>query len=168
MLNSSQIRRFGNRFIKIEKKEKLNLTTFIQYHIFIVMFITRESDYAVRIIRELSRSGREAVQDICGRELVPRQYAYKILKKLEKAGLVQGFRGVSGGYAMAKEAVDITLFDVITAVDGELLLSECMNHGYNCPLAKKGKKSCGVHCEFSRIQELILAHLKEKSLAELF
>jgi Rrf2 family protein len=132
------------------------------------MFITREADYAVRVIRELSRNGREAARDICGRELVPRQYAYKILKKLEKAGLVRSFRGADGGYAMAKEAADITLFDVVTAVDGAPLLSECLGHGYNCPLAKKGKKGCGVHREFSRIQDLILAKLKEKSLAELF
>jgi Rrf2 family protein len=132
------------------------------------MFITRESDYAVRVIRELSRSGRETVQEICDREMVPRQYGYKILKKLEKAGLVQGYRGVTGGYALARDTAGITLFDVLNAVDGELLLSECMNHSYNCPLNKQGKESCGVHCEFNRIQDLVLANLKGKSLAELF
>jgi Rrf2 family protein len=132
------------------------------------MFVTKEADYAVRIIRELSRRGKENVQSICENELIPRAYAYKILKKLEKAGIVLAYRGVAGGYALAREPRLITLFDVITAVDGALLLSECLGHGTSCPMNGKGAKRCKVHGEFSRIQALILKHLKEKSLAEIF
>jgi Rrf2 family protein len=132
------------------------------------VFITKEADYAVRVIRELSRRGKENVRNICQNEQIPRQYAYKILKKLEKAGIVLSYRGVDGGYALAREPRSITLFDVITAVDGELLLNECLGHGASCPMNGKGARRCKVHGEFSRIQALILKHLKEKSLAEIF
>jgi Rrf2 family protein len=132
------------------------------------VFVTREADYAVRIIRELSKGGRENVRTICNSEQIPHQYAYKILKKLEKGGLVKGYRGVDGGYALLRDVRTITLFDVITAVDGELLLSECLGHGTDCPMKGAGKRRCGVHREFSRIQALILKHLREKSLADVF
>jgi Rrf2 family protein len=131
------------------------------------MFVTKESDYAVRIIRELSKGGRETVKDICSSERIPMQYCYKILKKLEKGSLVQGYRGASGGYELAKDPQKISLYDVMVAIDEELLLSECLGHGFRCPMKGKGKKSCGVHGEFARIQGIILSHLKEKPLAEI-
>ena len=131
------------------------------------MFITREADYGARIIRELADGGRKTVRDICAKELVPFQYGYKILKKLEKSGLVRGFRGASGGYALAKDAGAIILFDVVIAVDGELLINECLSQGYTCPLNRQGKKRCGIHREFIRIQNLLLAALREKKLTEI-
>jgi Rrf2 family protein len=97
---------------------------------------------------------------------VPHQYGYKILKKLEKAGLVQGFRGTNGGYALARAPAEMTLYDVVTAVDGPLLLSECLDKNRRCPM-NLGKKHCAVHTEFARIQALILAGLKEKTLSEI-
>jgi Rrf2 family protein len=129
------------------------------------MFITKESDYAVRIIRELADGGKKTVQYICEQEQIPHQYGYKILKKLEKGGLVCSFRGTNGGYCLAKKTSEITLFDALAAVDS-LLFTECLGHGYNCPM-NRGRKQCGVHAEFFRIQQMILAGLKEKSLAEI-
>ncbi|MDR1901233.1 MAG: Rrf2 family transcriptional regulator [Treponema sp.] len=131
------------------------------------MFITKEADYAVRIIRELARGSRETVQCICQQEQIPHQYGYKILKKLEKGGLVQGFRGSNGGYALTKSTGEITLYDVLTAVDDSLLINECLQHGFTCPL-NSGKRRCGIHREFSRIQALILEGLKEKNLTDIF
>jgi Rrf2 family protein len=129
------------------------------------MFITRESDYAVRIIRCLADGGKKTVQYICEQEQVPHQYGYKILKKLEKGGLVCSFRGTNGGYCLVKKTSEITLFDTLAAVDN-LLFTECLGHGYNCPMNQR-RKQCRVHAEFFRIQQMILAGLKEKSLAEI-
>ncbi|EJW97024.1 rrf2 family protein (putative transcriptional regulator), partial [gut metagenome] len=66
------------------------------------MFITRECDYAVRVIRALGGEARLSVGEICERESITAPFAYKILKKLQKAELVKGYRGVHGGYSMAK------------------------------------------------------------------
>jgi Rrf2 family protein len=130
------------------------------------MFITRESDYAVRVLRELADGKLKTVQLICERETVPFQYCYKILKKLEKKGLVKGFRGPGGGYRVARDTGAITLFDVITAIDESLVIAECLKHGFDCP-GDRGLKACKIHAEFDRIQTLLLNSLKEKSLAEL-
>ena len=131
------------------------------------MFITRETDYAARIIRDLNRGGRKTIDEICQNEQIPRQFGYKILKKLAKSGMVRIFRGAGGGYTLAMDPRRITLFDIITAIDGELLLCECLAHGFDCPLQGSGKKACGIHKELARIQKILLGHLKEKSLAEI-
>jgi Rrf2 family protein len=131
------------------------------------MIITKEADYAVRILRELADGKLKTVQFICERELVPQQYAYKILKKLEKKGIVQSFRGACGGYRIIKELRTITLLDVLTAVDESLLIIECLSHRYNCP-RNQGLQKCKVHTEFDRIQTLLLNSLKAKPLTEFF
>jgi Rrf2 family protein len=131
------------------------------------MFVTRESDYAVRVLRELADRKLKTVQLICEREMVPFQYCYKILKKLEKRGLVKSVRGANGGYHIVKDPEFITLFDIITSIDDEsLVITECLKHGFDCP-KNRGLPMCKVHAEFGRIQALLLNSLKEKSLAEL-
>ena len=132
------------------------------------MLVTREIDYAVRIVRDLSQGGKKTIDKICQNELIPRQFSYKILKKLEQAGMVRIFRGAGGGYCLAKDVKDITLFNLIASINNEPLLSECLASGYECPLDGKEGKPCGVHVELNRIQQLTFAHFQEKSLADVF
>ena len=68
------------------------------------MIMTRETDYAVRILRALSCGERMTVRQVCDLELVPVQFAYKILKKLEKQGWC-----VSAGERAADAAWDAAL-----------------------------------------------------------
>ena len=67
------------------------------------MLLTRECDYALRTVRVLAEGGRQSVGSICKRESVPHQYAYKILKKLEHAGIVRSYRGIHGGYELGRD-----------------------------------------------------------------
>jgi Rrf2 family protein len=142
------------------------LTKVIRYIYNETMFITKESDYAVRIIRELAGGERETVETIAKKERIPYQYCYKILKKLEKSGLVRSYRGINGGYSLAKQTGAMTLLDVVRSVDGDILFTECLRHDFNCPM-NQGGKQCMMYNEFARIQALILAGLKEKPLAEI-
>ena len=57
------------------------------------MLITREADYALRILRALSGGEQVKAAEICERERLPQQFVYKILKKMEQAGLVRIARG---------------------------------------------------------------------------
>ena len=56
------------------------------------MFITRECDYAVRVVRALWGESRLSVSDICEKEAITAPFAYKILKKLQKAEIVEGIQ----------------------------------------------------------------------------
>lgn len=94
------------------------------------MFITRECDYAARVLRALSAETRLSVNEICEKESITAPFAYKILKKLRKQ-LVKGYRGVHGGYAMNKSMTELTLFDVYSAIDPDLFTLSAWHPGTN-------------------------------------
>lgn len=131
------------------------------------MLITRECDYAVRVIRALAGEERLSVSDICEREAITAPFAYKILKKLQKSGLVKGFRGVHGGYSIKGDLNKMTLFDVYQAIDPEMFIIDCMEPGYCCVRNGCDGAACRVHHELESIQEELWEMLKRKPLKEL-
>lgn len=130
--------------------------------------ITRESDYAVRMIRALKDGEQLTIEQICRKEQVPRQFAYKILKKLEKAGLVRIRRGAGGGCSLGRGLDVLTLLDVIRATDEEFFLNPCLKQGYRCEYAEGIGHKCLVHCELARVQAILERELRHRTLAELF
>ena len=131
------------------------------------MLITRECDYAVRVIRALSGEERLSVNDICEREEITAPFAYKILKKLQKAKIVRGYRGVHGGYSLKNSVSEITLLAVYLAIDPGMYIIECMNPKKKCCRDEKLDGGCEVHQELLRIQERLQDMLSERSLQEI-
>lgn len=129
------------------------------------MLITRECDYAVRAVRALAEHEKKTVKEICDIEHIPHQYAYKILKKLEKAGIVASSRGVNGGYILLKDLNSFSLSDIFFAIENELFLNECQQAGYQCR-HNQDKNPCKVHSELCRIQNELAKSLSEKTMAE--
>lgn len=132
------------------------------------MLITRECDYAVRVIRALNGKERLSVNEICEEEDITAPFAYKILKKLQKAELVNGFRGVHGGYTLRKDVSEITLLKVYQAIDPKLLIIECLEEGYQCSRNADGMCGRTLYKEMSRVQSGLEELLSEKSLEEVF
>lgn len=130
------------------------------------MIITRESDYAIRIIRELAKGGKKSVKEICEVELIPQQYAYKILKKLERAGIVKSFRGAKGGYVLMKSVSDLTLLDVLIAMEEDMCVNECVLHNFECPKHTE-ENPCKIRNELCSLQNAILQQLQGKKMAEI-
>lgn len=132
------------------------------------MFITRESDYAMRVVRALMGETRLSVSDICEREAITAPFAYKILKKLQNAGIVQGYRGVHGGYALKKDPAELTLYEIYSAIDSDMSIIECLNG--RCECARNGQNGvpCYAHDELKDIQDELWTMLRRKSIKELF
>ena len=130
------------------------------------MFMVREFDYVLRIMRALTRHGRLNVGTICEFEHIPQPYAYKMLKKLETAGMVKSFRGKQGGYQLAVQADEITMYDIYVVVEGELYINECMRSGYKCPNNANGK-FCAIHHELRDMQAHIKDKMQQRSLARI-
>ena len=128
------------------------------------MFITRECDYAVRVLRALAGESRLSVNEICEKESITAPFAYKILKKLQKSGIVKGYRGVHGGYALNRELDQLTLYDVYTAIDPDLFIIECMNPVNVCIRDGQNGAPCLVHRELADIQSELWSMLRRKSL----
>lgn len=131
------------------------------------MFITRECDYAVRVVRALNGENRLSVNEICDREDITAPFAYKILKKLQQAKIVTGFRGVHGGYTLNKKPDEITLLDIYSAIDPEMFIVECLNPKKPCQRHGADGKPCMVHLELEKIQNDLCASLKAKTMADI-
>ena len=132
------------------------------------MFITRESDYAMRVVRALMGETRLSVSEICEREAITAPFAYKILKKLQNAGIVKGYRGVHGGYALKKDPAELTLYDIYTAIDSDMSIIECLNGRCECTRNGQDGIPCYAHDELKDIQNELWAMLQRKSREDLF
>jgi len=100
------------------------------------MQITRQADYAVRAVLYLTRLGTEqraATSQIAQEQHIPPSFLAKIVSQLSVAGILQTSRGARGGVSLARSPESISILEVVEAIDGPILLNECVaDHGSNC------------------------------------
>lgn len=128
------------------------------------MLFTKESDYAIRIVRALKSGEKIRAKDICAREEIPEAFAYKILKKLEKAQIVHVIRGTHGGCMLVKKPEELYLYDIILAIEPDFAITHCMRRSCSRNLPDQ---PCLVHKELIRVQKLLQDELRSKSLAQI-
>lgn len=103
------------------------------------MQITRQADYAVRAVLYLSQLGasrRASTSQIAEEQNIPPSFLAKIVSQLSVAGLLQTSRGARGGVSLARNPNEITLLDVVEAIDGPILLNECVGDGAECTFSE--------------------------------
>lgn len=99
------------------------------------MQITRQADYAVRAVLHLARVGnkeRSATSTIAKEQNIPPSFLAKIISQLSIAGLLHTSRGARGGVTLAREPGEITLLEVVEAIDGPIQLNECVGNDGAC------------------------------------
>ncbi len=87
------------------------------------MKVSTRGDYAARALLSLALHASDqptSVKDIAERTGLPQPYLEQILLAVKGAGLVRSKRGVGGGYVLARPAIQITLAEIVSAVDGPL------------------------------------------------
>ncbi len=123
------------------------------------MLLTMETDYALRMLRCLSDGNQYSMGDIVKREFIPKQFAYKILGKISKAGLVSVSRGTNGGYRLAKDLSEISLYDLMDIVEKSNQIISCMDSNYECQF-KHANGVCRAHSNLAAIEKKIEDSLK--------
>jgi len=107
------------------------------------MQITRQADYAIRAMLFLARqepNQRAATKQIAETQKIPPSFLAKIISQLSIAGLIHTSRGARGGVLLARPAQQISLLEVVEAIDGPISLNDCTVSteacliGDNCPL----------------------------------
>lgn len=107
------------------------------------MQITRQADYALRAMLYLARlepKERAATSRIAEEQEIPPSFLAKIISQLSIAGLINTSRGARGGVSLARVPQEISLLDVVEAIDGPITLNECVSDpsvcsfGDNCPI----------------------------------
>ena len=130
------------------------------------MELTKRADYAVRAMLALSRAqdGRLlSVRRIADEMDIPVRFLPQVMGDLTAAGLVRAMTGRAGGYALARPGSDVSLLDVIEAVEGDARRRTCVLRGGPCGL----DGYCDVHDVFVAAQDAMLRTLGDARLAGL-
>ncbi|HWN67664.1 MAG TPA: Rrf2 family transcriptional regulator [Haliangium sp.] len=110
-------------------------------------------------------AGHESVRALAAATGVPEPTARKVLKTLAHAGIVASVRGTHGGYALTRPAADITVADVVIAVEGPIAVTECASEATAGACDLEGR--CNVQGPWQRISAAIRDALEELTLADM-
>lgn len=130
------------------------------------MQLTRAADYAVRMMIQLAtlppgtRTNRAELAVACE---IPEPFVGKILQSLARAGLISSHRGVNGGFALAKAPGDVSILNVVEAVEGPTMLNICIKPGGGCVR----QSWCPAHPVWVEAQQAMTEVLGRASLASL-
>ena len=130
------------------------------------MLMTREMDYALRILRALHQEEQMSAAAIAQREHMSKAITLKILKELHTVGLVDSRRGSGGGYLLSSPCEELCLGDLFQALGESPLVNRCQQAGYRCENHPTG--GCGLCRELSRIQEVLDRELRRTPLSAIF
>lgn len=130
------------------------------------MQITRQADYALRAIYYLSTIGpgnRASTSQIAKEQHIPPSFLAKIISQLSVAGLLHTSRGARGGVMLARDIEEVTMLDVVEAIDGPIMINECVENGHGCEF----KDECPMHELWDDIQKDIVSRLENTTFAAL-
>jgi Rrf2 family protein len=138
------------------------------------MIFSTKSEYGVRVMVELARRGGAepvALAEIAEHEGLPLAYLEHLVARLRRAGLVESRRGVHGGYLLAREPAQITMAEVVEALEGRIAPIECFSSTpdgtIHCVREFDAERVCTTKILWTRVRAAILDTLQETTLAEL-
>ena len=130
------------------------------------MQITRQADYAMRAVIYLAKIGQDrmaATRQISDEQHNPPSFLAKIVSQLSVAGLLQTSRGARGGVSLARSADEISLLEVVEAIDGPILLNECVADSGVCTFGE----TCVIRPVFCDAQSELVSKLSNTSFGEI-
>lgn len=127
--------------------------------------VTKLTDYATVVLTVLaSQPDRvHSAAELAERARLEPPTVSKLLKPLAQAGLVEGFRGATGGYRLARDPATISLFAIVEAMEGPLAMTECSIHSGSCGI----EDHCGVRANWRRINDVVADVLRNMTLAQM-
>lgn len=99
------------------------------------MQITRQADYAIRamlFLASLKPGERASTSQIAETRKIPSSFLAKIISQLSIAGLIHTSRGARGGVSLARDPGDVSILDVVEAIDGPIQLNDCTLDPHQC------------------------------------
>lgn len=127
--------------------------------------ISKLTDYAILVMVELTASGEEVLSaqtlaERCGLEAPT---VSKVLKSLARGGLVESFRGPSGGYRARHTPEEVSVASVIVAIEGPIAMTECSVHEGLCTV----EASCSARDNWQKVSRAVAGALERISLADM-
>ena len=128
--------------------------------------ITNQADYALRAMLYLARLGygKRAPSNVIAEEMsMSRIFLSRINTQLVNARLITTWRGARGGVALTRPPSEISVYEVLTAVDGPIRLVGCIEDPDCCPFSE----TCPLHTFWIRTEKVLIEQLKSTSLQDL-
>ena len=130
------------------------------------MQITRQADYALRAMLYLARlepHEQVSTRKIAEEMLIPTSFLAKIISQLSITGLIRAARGARGGVSLAHSTDEISLHDVVVAIEGPIQLNQCTHDPSVCPFGD----TCPIHEVWCEAETWLVDKLKDTNLTML-
>ncbi len=138
------------------------------------MIFSSKAEYGVRLMVELGRQPADhptSLKAIAEAERLPLAYLEQVVARLKKADLVMSARGAHGGYWLARPAEQITMDEIVLALEGVIAPMECFLTEHTERVLCSHEPDAGLHCAtkllWMRVQHGIARSLQTTTLAEL-
>jgi Rrf2 family cysteine metabolism transcriptional repressor len=138
------------------------------------MMFSTKAEYGVRVMVELARrAGEEPIPlaEIAAHDGLPLAYLEHLVARLRKAGLVDSRRGSHGGYLLARAPDEITMAEVVEALEGSIAPIECISEAADgsivCSREASSEHVCPTKLLWTRVRFSIVSTLQETTLADL-
>ena len=127
--------------------------------------IGKLTDYATVVLAVLARhpDRHRAATELAERTRLSGTTVSKVLKELQRAGMVQSSRGPHGGYRLARDPEQITAAQILDVFEGPIAITECAGRGSNCDI----EHACSVGRAWQRVSEAIRLALEDVTLRQL-
>ncbi|MEZ4503591.1 MAG: Rrf2 family transcriptional regulator [Dehalococcoidia bacterium] len=129
------------------------------------LVLGKRGDYAIRAVLDIAAhfGSRRKAREIAARMSIPQKYLSRILADLVRSGVLGATAGQEGGYELVNPPQDVTLLEVIEAVEGRTELRECLLRGTPC----NSGGACSLHDPWVEAEEAMLARLRATTFADL-
>ncbi|MEG2295491.1 MAG: Rrf2 family transcriptional regulator [Oscillospiraceae bacterium] len=130
------------------------------------MYITLESDYAIRIVYFISKQDKRVdAKTIAENTSVSLRFSLKILRQLANNGILKSFKGANGGYEINRPLDLISLNDVIETIEGVYTLNRCTRSDFVCN--KHLNYDCKFNEIFKEISEIVIEKMKSVKFSDI-
>ena len=138
------------------------------------MMFSTKAEYGVRVLVELAARGGDSpvpLTEIAEANGLPLAYLEHLVARLRKAGLVESRRGARGGYLLAREPGEITMAEVVQALEGDIAPIECITADPDgsvvCSRETDPEHACPTKLLWTRVRFSIVRTLQDTTLSEL-
>jgi len=128
--------------------------------------LTKKADYGLMAMKHLAEHAEEgscSAKDVAESYGIPPEALAKILQRLTKAGLLHSQHGINGGYKLARDAHEISAYEVIRAIDGPLFITSCITVRGECDQTER----CTIREPLRKVNQSIEDVLKSIKIAEM-
>jgi FeS assembly SUF system regulator len=128
--------------------------------------MTKQADYGIVLLTHMAGAPerRYTAPELAAESRLPAPTVSKILKQLAREGLLNSHRGAKGGYSLAREPKEISVVEMITALDGPIAFTECIE---DVPGVCSQESVCNLRGHWQVINDAVRGALEKISLAEL-